>query len=160
MSKIEKNEAGLYAVEVDGKMYEFEKFGAEQSLETLLDIGQIVGKPLGAAIAGLSGQDGDVKQRLMDRELDLKVIELVMEAITGRLDKKTIMPMIKRMTSEKVLCEGKKINFNIHYQDDLMHMFNVLKAALEVQYGNFFVALAGVLGLKVKPKVTNQVPRT
>lgn len=150
-----KNDVGLWEIEIDGKKYEFEKWGADDSLDILLDIAKIVGKPLGAAFGAFVGEDGKVS---LDRNLDPNLVSLIFEALTERFDKGTVKPIIKKLCSDKVHCDGKQIrSFNEHYADDLLHMFRVTQAALEVQYGNFFGALFGIVGSRKTKPVTNQV---
>ena len=121
--------------------YEFEKFGAEEALENLIKISKIIGKPLGLAMASLKGED----EGLFEKKIDLNLLALAFDGLTQNLDDKVCVELIKKLTSGKVLCDGVLIkSFNTHYKDDLFHMFKVLQAALEVQYGNFF---AGILGL-------------
>jgi hypothetical protein len=141
-----KNASGLYEENIDGKTYWFEKWGAEDSLDTLLDIAGIAGKPLGMLLGGaLSGEGAS----LLDRKFDSDVIGKVMESLFNPANKQTAKALIKKLSSgDKVFCEGvNKLNFNSHYEDKLDHLFKVTKAALEVQYGNFFDAL-----LKMVPK--------
>ena len=138
---VEKNAAGLYEVEVDGLKYEFEKWGAEESLATLLKLSRLVGKPLGQAMAGLSFNEDKTKV-----EINFDIAGEAIGALMQNMDEDLSMSLIKKLCSEKCLCNGAKINFNVHYQDKLDHMFKVVAAALEVQYGNFFVALLGSAG--------------
>ena len=151
-----KNESGLYEVEIDGLKYEFEKWGAEDSYDVLLDIAKICGKPLGLAVGALFGKGG------LDTDFNPDMIGTVMEALVQGIGDKAITKAItKKLTAEKCFCDGQKINFNSHYQDRLDHMFKVLLAALEVQYGNFFAALLGLLGSKPSFKgLVNRVPQT
>lgn len=154
---VRKNDAGLYEVEIDGIKYEFQKWGADDSLDVLLDIAKIIGKPLGAAFSALMGVDGKVS---LDSTLSPDILALIFEAITERLDKNTIKPIIKKLTAENVYADKVKVvSFNSHYQDRLDHMFKVVQAALDVQYGNFFGALSGLLGVRKGP-LTNLVQAT
>lgn len=152
---VTKNETGLYEVEVDGAKYEFEKWGADEALDVLLQFVPLVGKPLGTAVAAFMGEEKGI-----DAEIDPNMIGLIVDALTSNFDKKTIKSLFVKLSSEKVLCDGKKFSFNTHYQDRLDHMFKVVQAALEVQYGNFFAALLGMFG-KFTPKAfTNRAPQT
>lgn len=143
-----KNEAGLWEVPVDSHVYEFEKWGAEESLDTLLDISAIIGGPIGSAIAKAfaPGAEG------MESQVDVSMLGVVLDQLFKNMRKDVVKPLIKKLCSERVLCDGKPIKFNLHYQDDLMHMFRVVKAALEVQYGNFFEGLQGAVGFKRNSK--------
>lgn len=155
-----KNESGLYEVEVDGKKYEFEKWGAEESTDVLLDLVAITGKPIGSGVSAFFGKEAEGEPGL-DRKMDSNVMGQIIESLTQKVgENKSICKMlIKKLSSEKVLCEGAKINFNVHYQDNLGHMLKVVKAALEVQYGNFIEGFLGRAGVKV-PGLTNRGPGT
>lgn len=154
---IEKNDQGLYEGEVDGKIYEFQKWGAERSAATLFAIAGIVADPLGQ-VAGdmLSKRDGVNFQDVLDLNLDGDMVSKAVKALFANMNERMAMGLLKKFCAEGVLCEGKKIDFNLHYQDRLDHMFKVLRLAVEVQYGNFFSAVTDLLRAwapKKDPKV-------
>lgn len=154
-----KNSAGLYELEIDGEKYEFEKWGADEGVDVLLDIARIVGKPLGMAIGSLMGSDEDGNKGA-DKSFNPDVIAQIMEALSQSLDKATCKVLIKKLSSEKIYCNGAPIKFNLHYQDRYSHLMKVVSAATEVQFGNFFGAVLGVAGVKMPSKITNRVPQT
>jgi hypothetical protein len=146
---VTKNEFGLYEENIDGRTYSFEKWGADESFDVLLDISSIVGGSLGQAVGSAISGDG------LSAEVNPGMLATVFESLSKNLKKDVVKPIVKKLCAEKVLCDGKKINFNEHYKEDLFHMFRVAKAGLEVQYGNFFAAAQGAVGLK--PVVINRV---
>lgn len=150
MRKHQLNEAGLVEVEIDGNRYEFEQWGAEESLDVLLDISGIVGGPIGAALSKAFAPSGDG----MDTELDSSMLGVVFEDLSKNLKKDVVKPIFKKLCAEKLLCNGKKVNFNTHYKNNLFHMFKVAKIGLEVQFGNFFEDVQGVAGFRRPPAVT------
>lgn len=137
-----KNESGLYEVIIDERKYEFEKWGAEDSTDTILDIAAIAGKPIGLGIATIFKKDDVEGKKGLDKAFDPDVVGMILESLSERVgtNKSIIKALIKKLSSDKVLCDGAKIQFNTHYQDCLDHLFRVVRAALEVQYGNFFAA--------------------
>lgn len=144
---IEKNaETGLFEAVIDERKYEFQKWGAEDSLSVLLTLAKIAGKPLGSAFAAASESKDET---LFDKKMDMTtVIPMILESLTERLDEKIVIPIIKKLASGNVFCDGVKIeSFSKHYEDRLDHLFRVVKTALEVQYGNFFAALLGSVGI-------------
>lgn len=148
-----KNAHGLYETKIGGANYEFEKWGAEESLDVLIDISVLVGKPLGVAFAALMGKQG------LKKELDANLINMAMEALLGGMKKEFVKPLIIKLASFKVMCNGKPVNFDIHYEKDLMLTFKVVKAHLEVQYGNFFDALLELLQIRgLVPETKEPVP--
>jgi hypothetical protein len=137
--------AGLVEKQVDGSTYEFEKWGAEESLATLAKILKIVGKPLSQLVGSFGSEDG---KKLLDQEIDSNLLGSAIGSLMESMDEGSTLALIKKLSSEKVLCDGAKISFNLHYQDRLDHLFRVVKAALEVQYGNFLAALFANLGVR------------
>lgn len=155
--KAVRNEAsGFYEVEIDGQRYEFEKWGAEASYDTLLDMAKVIGKPLGLAVAAFGGGG-------LDEELPKDAVAAVFDAICQGLGDKTLTKALtKKVVAEKVYCDGKKVVFDEHYKDRLDHMFRVLWAGLEVQYGNFFAAILALVAAS-QPRLKalmNRVPPT
>lgn len=140
---IQKNQAGWFEKEIDGQKYEFSKWGAEESLDVLIDISKLVGKPLGMLMAGGNP---------LEREMTPEIMGAIMDAFMSSADKTTVKGLIKKLASgESILCNGAKLNFNQHYEDRLDHLFSVCAAALEVQYGSFFDGIIGRIS-KVMPK--------
>lgn len=143
---MKKNEHGLYEAHIDGALYEFEKWGADDSLDVLLDISQLVGKSAGLAIATVLGSGG------LEKQIDPNILGSVFEALFDNCKKESVKPLIRKLSSERVMSKGKKISFDTHYQGRLMHCFKVVKANLEVQYGNFFDDLLELTKLRGAPK--------
>jgi hypothetical protein len=144
---IEKNEFGLYATEIDGIEYTFTKWGAEESFSTLLKISKLIGKPLSLLVSTVLGEGG------LDSELKTDAMALAIEGLTTNLDEAMAMSLVKKLATDKCFADGAKITFNTHYEDRLDHMLKVVKAGLEVQYGNFFGALLGLAkGMAPKAK--------
>lgn len=139
---IAKNENGFYQADIDGHVYEFEKWGADDATDTILDIAAITGKPMALGAAAVFGKNSDGEKNL-DQKFDPNMIAIVMESLTQQVgaNKAIIKALIKKLSSDKVMCDGKKVNFNLHYQDRLDHLFKVVKSGVEVQFGNFFAAL-------------------
>lgn len=151
--EINKTEAGLYSCEVDGLVYEWSMWQAEDAVDTLIDLAKVCGKSIAIMVDGIFIGS-------KDKEIPLNLMGQVFESLTQGLgDKALVKGLIKKLTSgEKVWCNGAKINFNTHYQNKLDHMFKVLRAGLEVQYGNFIAAVLGIMGIKL-PKALTDPPK-
>lgn len=141
---VKPNEFGQYVVNVDGQDYEFHKWGADDSLDTLIEIAKIVGAPLAQALNELLKTKLEPGESLLDKHMNPELGKLVLDAFANNLDKAVVKRLIKKFCSEDVLCKGAKISFDQHYRDRLVHMFKVVKAGVEVQYGNFFDELKGL----------------
>lgn len=150
-------EDGLEKKEVDSHTYSFSKYGAKESLKVLTRLTRIIGEPLAIGMAAASGKKSG--KSLLDTEIDPDIIGKAVRALVDRLDEDEVMGLIEKLTSVGVLCDGKKINFDVHYNGKLPHLFKVLWAAIEVQYGNFFDELTEKLDFKPIQNST-QAPTT
>lgn len=142
---VTKNEAGRYEVVVpwhDGEhRFEFQKWGAEDQTDTLLDLMAVGGSALGS-IASLVGAGSG-----LDTELTSSLFSGLMKQLTEGLTRDRAMTkrLVKKLSSDRVICDGVTVNWADRYKEDLALMFAAAKANLEVQYGNFFAAVAHLL---------------
>jgi hypothetical protein len=148
---VEKNIEGLYETEIDGRAYEFEMWGAEESMDALLDIAAILGKPLSkfGAKAVSKGVAAALGEEVGNDSLSA-ILENLVDQVTG--NRAMVMRLVKKLTTHKVFCERKKIAFDIHYRNELPHAWRVAAVALEVQYGNFFDAASGLIARPQRPQ--------
>jgi hypothetical protein len=161
---IEKNAVGLYPVEIDGRTYEFTKWGAEDAVRILSRLAKIVAEPAGVVVGTLvAGSKGDIK-KLLDMNFSPSMVSDAVRALMMNLDEDVCMNIVKKVAAETVLCDGAKItSFNLHYMDKLDHLYDVVRAGMEVQYGNFSTALLARLAAmapRQRATVLNQVPTT
>jgi len=139
--------------EIDGHVYEFEQFGAKRATKLLARLSKIVGKPLALGIAATAGR------KLTEVDISAEVLSPIASALFDSLDSEEVQALLEAFTAdEKVLCDGKKVFFDKHYEGRLDHMFRVFWAALEVQYGNFFAAFTALQGSI--PRATAHSPAT
>lgn len=144
----------LIKKDVDGFEYEFSQFGAKRSLRTLIRLSKVLGKPLSLLLGSMNGSG-----KLLDKSLDMDMIGLALNALTENMDSAEVISLIEELTSgDACLCDGKKIIFDSHYEGRLDHLFKVLYAALEVQYGNFFGAMVALQGPKKHHPMTQVNP--
>lgn len=122
------------------KTFEFGKWGAEEQTDILLDVMSIAGSSLGSVADLLAGGG-------LDASLSSKPIENIMRQLSQGLtrDKTLTKRIIKKLCSEKVLCNGANIKYDQFYAEHLATSFLVCKANLEVQYGDFLGAVASLL---------------
>ncbi len=138
----------LIKKEVDGLEYQFEQFGAKQSLKILMKLSKMVGRPFIASIGSYQGKG---------QPLNVTALTEAASLLFQSLDETETISLIELLTAEKCWCAGVKIKFDTHYEGKLTHLFKVLNAALEVQYGNFFEELAAFLNSKSDKADTLQV---
>lgn len=132
---------------IGGDEYEFEQFGAKQSLRVLMRLSKLVGKPLMLSMGAIK-KDGEKK-------FNEAALAEAAKALFDGMDENGTLELIEMLTAEKVLCNGKTIKFDTHYAPpNLNKLFEVLLTALDVQYGNFLEELIGSLDLPKKPETS------
>lgn len=119
---------------IDGEEYEFSKFGAKKSIKILRRLLGIVGEPLALALASAKGSG-----KILDKDIDPGMLSGAVRALIERADEDTVLSLMDDLCGESAcLCNGKKVLFDTHYEGRLPHLFKVLAASVEVQYGDFF----------------------
>lgn len=134
--------------EIDGHEYQFARWGAKKSTKILIRLSRILGEPLSLAITSIKGDKQTRGKSVLDRDFDMDIIGKAVRSLFERMsDENEVLDLIENLTSgDNVFSDGKKVIFDLHYQDRLGHMAKVLYAALEVQYGNFFGDVIGQFG--------------
>lgn len=147
----------LIEKEIDGATYSFSQFGAKQGVKTLLKIGKMIGEPMALAFGSFSGEGP-----LLERKIDGNMLGMAAKALFSRADDNEVLELITLLAATSCQCDGKQIDFNSHYEGRYGHMFKVLQAAIEVQYGNFFDALTdlGATTPTDKPPIFNRANQT
>ena len=141
----------LASKEIDGLEYQFEQFGAKKSLKILFRLSKQIGKPLSLLVGSMSGEKD---KKLLDRDIKLDMIAVAIDSLMSNLDSDEVITLMQDLAGDHAcICDGKKINFDSHYEGRLPHLFKVLWAAIEVQYGNFFDALSATPDF-VKHRIT------
>jgi len=116
---------------IDGEQYTFCQLPPKQSLKLLTRILKIIGPALGGVVSG-----GNVESIL---ELDID-LGMIVSQLCNRLDENDIEYIVDMLLSQ-VLHSGKgdlSRVFDEHFGGRLPHLFKVVAAALEVEYGDFF----------------------
>lgn len=127
---------------IDEHEYEFTKLGAKQSVKVFTKILKIIGEPIALSAGAFEG-----KGPLLERVFNGDALGKAMKALAERMDEDEVVSLMETLCGETAcICDGKKVNFNSHYEGRLAHLFKVLKAALEVQYGDFLGEFGGLLG--------------
>lgn len=140
-----KNEHGIYEAVIKtaegDKTFAFQKWGAEDATDTLLDIVAVVGESMGGLISVLTGSGADV-------DVGHTSLEALFRQLTLGLtrNKELTKRVLKKLSGDRVQCEGVTIDWKLFYKDQLPLSFAVAKAQLEVQYGDF-IGAAQSLGL-------------
>lgn len=141
---------------VDDRVYQFQQFNTTTAIKTMAKLTKLIGEPLTLAM-GSFAEKKDPAAGLMDRDLDFEVLSKAVGALIERLDEDEVVSLVKRLTTESVLCDNKPIQFDEHFAGNISHLFKVVMAAIEAQYGNFLSAVTAKLplsGTAQKPVVT------
>lgn len=122
---------------IDGRKYEISQFGASQSWRILVRLSKMIGEPVANLIS-----DYDPKKKVLDQDLG-KVIPTAVAALVRNVEEEESLNTIKELVF-CTLCNGAPINnanFDLHFRGGIGHMMKVVKAVLEVQYGDFLGAV-------------------
>lgn len=136
---VRKLPSGLYEATIQGAtkpmVFEFQKWGAEEATETLLDLIAIGGEAAGSLLSVISGGG-------LDKDLSSSPIETLFRQLSLGLtrDRKLTKRLIMKLSADRVICNGVTVRYEDLYGDDLALSFKAAKANLEVQYGNFLDA--------------------
>jgi hypothetical protein len=150
----------LVAKTIDGRLYEFEQFKTSTAVRVLAKLTKVLGEPLAVAMSSFfkasKGSNEAQKldpetgvpissRRMLDQEVDPNALAKAVGLLIERLDEVDVVDLIEQLVAKSVLCDHKPVIFEMHYQGDIGHLFRVIAAALEVQYGNFIDAITGPL---------------
>jgi len=143
------NSNAMYEATIGDHVYEFAKWPAGEAVDTLLEFTSLVGKPLSSLLAKGVSEGGDSLQTNLDAHALAGLFEQLFDALNPQ-SRPRIMAIIKQLATRNVICDGKPgpLVFDVHYKDAYAHLFDVARTAFEVQYGSFFVAIGGKLGLR------------
>lgn len=133
--------------EIDGAVYEFQQFRTTVSLTVLSKLSKLLGEPimvaLGAVLKGGKGKAG--LKNLLEMDLDPDALAKAVRVLIDGMDDVKVVALVQQLATEGILCDHKPLkasDFDFHFAGRLSHLVNVVKAQLEVQYGNFFGAIS------------------
>lgn len=150
--KPEKTAQGLWALSIKDKTFEFQKWGAEEQTDTLIDLMSVVGPALGS-LANVYKQADDIDAQLSDG-----VVQKLVGALSSGLSKDKAMSkrLMRKLSSDRILCDGRSINYDTFYQEDLLLAFQVMRAAITVQFGPFFQGVGSLM--PARPAAEKSMP--
>ena len=134
--------------EIDGVHYVMHEMNPFKSSGLLTRLLKLLGKPMASIISGIKKDDG---QSILDSNLDQSLIGAAVEDLSSRLNEKEVDKLIKDLLVKDLIAfktedmeEHKKIaNLETHFgKFGILHLFKVVKFALEVNFGDFFGGLA------------------
>lgn len=149
------NSNSMHEATIGDHVYEFAKWPAGEAVDTLLEFTSLIGKPLSAIMA-----KGFANGESLQSNIDADTLANVFEQLFGALNPENrprVLAIIKQLATRNVICDGKPgpLVFDVHYKDEYAHLWDVARTAFEIQYGNFFAAIGGKLGLRSAiPQIT------
>lgn len=132
---------GNVVKEIDGQTYEIWHLPTEQAIKMLTKLTRIVGEPIGKAVSGLKSDNGSI----LEADVDFDFIGEAIGILTNKLDEDEILGIVKTMLAyvnkknEKSGFVG--VSLEIDFQGKIMHLLNVIRAALEHNFSDFFAGI-------------------
>lgn len=124
--------------------YIFFQFNATDGLKIWVKLLKLLGAPLGIII-------NNVADNKKIEAIDLKNVSIdkAVEILAENLDAENTVALIKEIL-QSVIHNGKRVSeiFDVHFQGNYTQLFTVVYGALEVNYKDFLLELAGKAGLK------------
>lgn len=132
--------------EIDGKTYSITQFTTKKSLKVLARLVGYCGEPV-AMFMALSTESA----KEMGPEKEAEIIQKAVKILCDKMkDEDGVIDLVEILSSgDTLLCDGKKVSFDIHYQGNLKHLFKVLVAVIEVQYANFLEEMVSKGGVNL-----------
>jgi hypothetical protein len=129
-----KNEDMTYSAEIDGENYVFSLWSASKGIETLAELSAIAGDfatAVSAVVVDAGGLSGTVSADLVG-----KAVSSLAKGLS--INPKATLALVRRLTTDGVLCENRPVVFDQHFKGRTLHTMKVVRAGLEVQYADFF----------------------
>ncbi len=117
------------------------------AMDMLVDLSKVAGPSLGTmidAVKGAFGQGG--LEGVLEQELDGQMISQAITELVDRLDKQVLRSLTATLAA-RTLMDGQKLHviFDAHFTGHLGDMMRWIVFALEVQYRDFWSALADTM---------------
>lgn len=120
---------------IDGKVYEITQLSPKAAQRVLVKISKFIGPALGDEI----GDAATGKSEILDSEVS-SAFGKILPKLFNSLNEADTEAVVEAMLG----CAGKTYD-SVEFQGNLMHMYRVVYAALEVNYSDFFEGVSGVL---------------
>lgn len=131
---ISKNGKGLFEVDIDGDTFEFSPWSLKRSVKMGVRLARIVADPMTriyALMQGAKGAQADVAPAVLGGIAD-KLVERLAE------DDEQTWALLVTLCTEGVSRNAQEVDMERDFARKPKVMLQVIKAALEAQYGDFF----------------------
>jgi hypothetical protein len=135
--------------EIGGHTFEVSQLPARKALKTLNRLGKVFGPAIAQALAAFGGNGGEVDLS----RLDVGKLGGAIEALFGNLDDKDLDFFVDTFF-ESATIDGRPLlkQLDVALQGKIDTLLKLLVFAVEVNYGNFTGALAGLVQRAPKAK--------
>ena len=132
---------GNVVKEIDGQTYEIWHLPTEPAVKMLVKLTKLIGGPVGKAISGLTSSSGSI----LDANVGFDFIGAAIGMLTNKLDEDEVLGIVKTMlkyVNKKTEKGGFiEVDLDVDFQGKIMHLLNVVRAALEHNFSDFFVGI-------------------
>lgn len=124
---------------IDGEKYTFCQLPPKRSLKLMMRILRIVGPTLGVAVEGARTGAGVDIGALLTTDID---VSRIVSALCERLDENEVEAIVDDLLSQTIHGGKGEVSrqFDVLFGGRLQHLFKVVYAALQVEYGDFLAA--------------------
>lgn len=147
---------GNVVKEIDGQTYEIWHLPTEPAVKMLVKLTKLIGGPVGKAVSGLTSDSGSI----LDANVSFDFIGTAIGMLTNKLDEDEVLGIVKTMLKyvNKKTEKGGFVETNIEmdFQGKIMHLLNVVRAALEHNFSDFFVEIKSRIEEALKPLKSDQ----
>ena len=125
----------LSKVEVGGHTYELGEWPVDKAIEIMTWLSQTIGPVLFQAVSGAQSLSS-----VMDADLGQVLNQGVVNALTN-IKSAEVKERFRQIAGVDLLCDGKQIDYNTHYQGRIGHLLKVSVAVIKFQYADFLDVL-------------------
>lgn len=143
---------------IDKNEYVFTQLDPRKGSKLFLWLLSLTGAPLGKAVGSL--KQGKGGKGILDAEADFDSIGLALEALLSKADNPEVESKID-IILDTVLYNAQPLNMDsLVFQGNILHMFKVIKKALEVNFSDFLDVSRGVSAAVQKVMVSMSEKQT
>lgn len=136
-----ENADKTFCATIDDRQYRFSRWDADKSFRVLAELSACLGE--GLNLGQMAVAQDDLSQKLLLATMAAKAL---MSGIGS--DPERSLRLVKRLCCDGVFRDDRKLreqDFGTEFSGDMMHVFSVSVAALEVHFERFFTLLRELL---------------
>ncbi len=126
---------------INGIEYEIWQLPPRTAMSILTKLAKLIGEPIGKAIGGIKGLDGDISFDLVGEAIGVLTNKLEEAEVQFIID--TLFKYIKIRDEKGALVA---VNIDLHFHGKVMDILTLTGMALEVNFSDFFAVLKAKVG--------------